>query len=60
MKTEKIGSAVKVYKTMSNCSRFQHVRAGYIQPVFDAQTKKPLGFAALPEKIDGEYAYYIK
>ena len=60
MKTVKIDATVKVYKTMANCSRFQHVRAGYIQPVFDAQTQKPVGFAALPEKVEGEYVHYIQ
>ena len=60
MKTVKIDATVKVYKTMANCSRFQHVRAGYIQPEFDAQTQKPVGFAALPEKVDGEYVHYIQ
>ena len=60
MKTVKIDATVKVYKTMANCSRLQPVRAGYIQPVFDVQTQKPVGFAALPEKVEGEFVRYIK
>ena len=51
---------VKIYQTMANCSRYQHVKAGYIQPVFDEATQKPLGFAALPEKVDGEFVKYVK
>ena len=60
MKTVKINSSVKIYQTMAKCSRYQHVKAGYIQPVFDEATQKPLGFAALPEKVDGEFVKYVK
>ena len=60
MKTVKIDSTVKVYKTMANCARYQHAKAGYIQPVFDAQSQKPVGFAALPEKVEGEFVRYIQ
>lgn len=52
--TKQIPALTKVYSTLAACCRFQHTLPGGAQPVFDA-TMAPVGFARLPEKIDGVY-----
>jgi hypothetical protein len=58
--TKFIPVGTKVYATLANCCRYQNVRPGGAQPVFDAASKKSLGFAVLPEKLDGSYVYWTK
>jgi hypothetical protein len=62
MKTtiQSIPLGTKVYSTLANCCRHQNTLPGGAQPVFSADTKKPLGFAKLPEKVDGAHIYWTK
>jgi len=62
MKTQKVESNVKIYSTLKRCCTYQNVRPGAVQPVFSSNTLngRRVGFAALPEKINGEYIFWVK
>lgn len=57
--TKTIPAGTKVYGTLEKCCRYQQVLPGYAQPVFDRETDKATGFAALPEKQEGWLIHWI-
>lgn len=57
--TKTIPAGTKVYGTLERCCRYQQVLPGYAQPVFDPETEKAVGFAALPEKLEGTFIRWI-
>ena len=55
---KQIPANTKIYSTLARCCKYQSVLPSYVQSVFDSKTKKPTGFSALPEKVEGAYIYW--
>ncbi len=58
--TKQAPATAHVYKTLAACCHYRQIRPSGAQPVFDAATKKPLGFAQLPDKEAGVSIYWVR
>jgi len=61
--TKTIPAKTKIYSTLNRCCTYAQKRPGAVQPIFKPykiDNKYPLlGWAFLPERIDGVYIFWV-